>query len=640
MTDAPDMPPQVPNGRVSATDQPAAVLAAMDRLQNRGPDWTRLITLVLVSLVLFAGVGAVNELLPFLAILLGVMTVHELGHFVSMRWFGYRNVTMFYMPFFGAAVAGRTFDVESWKKVVVSLMGPVPGIGLGCLFGALAVYARDSPDSIGLSHELLFKIATVTIVINGFHLLPILPLDGGWVMHALIFCRNPFFDTGFRLLGAMLLLVLGITTGAWLMLFIGCFLLLGLPASYRMAGLTVQLRTEAIQKRADANGNIPPDTANRIIDGIRQASVHSSTPQIVATRSLHVFETLNTSPPGIFLSLFLAAVHALSLIIALAVTFILMIENQGSNLGEFFALANQAPRYTYRCGSIETWYSPDWKPELADETLLLIAHRDSRKEAVSEFQKLTGSPPASGSVMRFGQTLLVETDQPTDRDTWRRKLEVNGNILQPKRATVRFYCSLPSIELARETVSDCEEYAETFHCATWLAPPWSHPDNLTKDGREYIRRARHTVAKVRERQRQLLNQADPEIDTGKQRKLLEKCIAEIRRSSSEPVEHQVLDLMLETGPVNPDLSAPLAPPGKLADLLGRLIPNPEDATGHDRHNSRCSGVVATQGAFLVLIETEGFQSTTAGLARVSKWLCGQGTDLIQYDIQATLPEQD
>ena len=38
-----------------------------------------------------------------------------------MRAFKYRNVQMFFIPFFGAAVTGRNFSVAGYKKAIVSL---------------------------------------------------------------------------------------------------------------------------------------------------------------------------------------------------------------------------------------------------------------------------------------------------------------------------------------------------------------------------------------------------------------------------------------------------------------------------------------------------------------------------------------
>ncbi|MFP6766132.1 MAG: hypothetical protein VB858_21040, partial [Planctomycetaceae bacterium] len=75
MTDTPDTPPHIPDDPPAAANRHADVLAAMDRIQNRKPDWSRTAILAMVSVVLFTGAGALTELLQFLIILLGVLVL-------------------------------------------------------------------------------------------------------------------------------------------------------------------------------------------------------------------------------------------------------------------------------------------------------------------------------------------------------------------------------------------------------------------------------------------------------------------------------------------------------------------------------------------------------------------------------------
>ena len=72
------------------------------------------------------------------AALIPILLFHEFGHYVAMRVFGYQDLRMFFIPLFGAAVSGRHYNVPGWKKAIVSLAGPVPGIGLGVALGAVS----------------------------------------------------------------------------------------------------------------------------------------------------------------------------------------------------------------------------------------------------------------------------------------------------------------------------------------------------------------------------------------------------------------------------------------------------------------------------------------------------------------------
>src|SRR5688572_22222963 len=105
----------------------APVLEELNKAGAQQSGWGKGLLLLVVSLVAFVVIGFAQwSSWEALSILVGVLFVHELGHFLAMRLFKYRNLRMFFIPFFGAAVTGRNYNVPGWKKVVVSLMGPLP----------------------------------------------------------------------------------------------------------------------------------------------------------------------------------------------------------------------------------------------------------------------------------------------------------------------------------------------------------------------------------------------------------------------------------------------------------------------------------------------------------------------------------
>ena len=176
------------------------MLVEINQLQNKKGGWGSAILILLVSLLLFAGAGSRQWSWQYVVMLVPILLVHELGHYLAMRAFNYRNLRMFFIPFFGAAVSGRHYNVPGWKKVVVSLMGPVPGIVLGAIVGGAGLV---------LHQPWLVKLALVALILNGINLLPVLPLDGGWIFHTLLFSRHPLLDAGFRVLAAIALMVGG-----------------------------------------------------------------------------------------------------------------------------------------------------------------------------------------------------------------------------------------------------------------------------------------------------------------------------------------------------------------------------------------------------------------------------------------------
>jgi Zn-dependent protease len=136
-----------------------------------------------------------------LGIVVAVLLLHESGHFLGMRLFGYRNVRMFFIPFFGAAVSGRKHAAPAWQQAVVLLLGPLPGIVLAAVLIATLRLTRDT---------LLGDAALWLVAINGFNLLPLVPLDGGRLLDVLLCWGRPRLAVALQLLAAG-----GLGTLAW-----------------------------------------------------------------------------------------------------------------------------------------------------------------------------------------------------------------------------------------------------------------------------------------------------------------------------------------------------------------------------------------------------------------------------------------
>src|SRR6185436_3448228 len=107
--------------------------------------------------------------------------------------------------------------------------GPVPGIVLGIGFGVAGMV---------LDNELLRRIALVAIALNAINLLPVLPLDGGWVMHTLLFSRHHLLDVLFRLVAGILLVLIAWGLGDRVLIAVGIFMLIRVPVTWKMAKLT------------------------------------------------------------------------------------------------------------------------------------------------------------------------------------------------------------------------------------------------------------------------------------------------------------------------------------------------------------------------------------------------------------------
>jgi stage IV sporulation protein FB len=130
--------------------------------------------------------------LSYILLLMTVLFIHELGHLIAMRAFGYKDLGMFFVPLLGAYVSGETNRPSQRKKSIILLAGPVPGMIIG--IGFFILFTATFQDSY-------YRTALVFLVLNMFNLLPVSPLirdtvlrvqsqDTGFLYFIVYSCRN------------------------------------------------------------------------------------------------------------------------------------------------------------------------------------------------------------------------------------------------------------------------------------------------------------------------------------------------------------------------------------------------------------------------------------------------------------------
>jgi hypothetical protein len=218
-----------------------------------------------------------------------------------MRLFNYQNVRMFFIPFFGAAVAGRNRSVEGYKEAIVILLGPLPGIVLGAAVGVAGV---------AYGSELLNSAATLLLIINGFNLLPFLPLDGGRLLHLVLFSRQAWLEAIFRVVTGGLLALCGWALGAWLLMLLGIWIVLATGYTFRVSRIAQMLRGPLQTGGAmDLSARIPPEQAVPLIELIRNRFPQMTQPQTLANTVRQVWERIHLRPPGLLASVGLLALY-------------------------------------------------------------------------------------------------------------------------------------------------------------------------------------------------------------------------------------------------------------------------------------------------------------------------------------------
>jgi Zn-dependent protease len=196
--------------------------------------WVFLVTL---GLFILLAIGLPQTLGTFkswdLFLLLGVLLIHELGHFLAMRLFGYQDTKLFFLPLFGAAVTGRKPNASLTEKIWVLLAGPLPGLILG--LGLMAGVSAQLLPLGNLDPKLVEHAAWMLISLNLLNLLPIYPLDGGKIANHLLFSRYPWTDVLFKGLTVLLFGLCSSLSPTFLILVIGTAI--SIPNSYRIAKL-------------------------------------------------------------------------------------------------------------------------------------------------------------------------------------------------------------------------------------------------------------------------------------------------------------------------------------------------------------------------------------------------------------------
>ncbi|UVI28115.1 site-2 protease family protein [Paenibacillus spongiae] len=131
----------------------------------------------LFVLVMLASVmtGYFVELLT----LFGIVLVHELGHVIVARGYGWTIREVKLLPFGGVAEVEDSGGLPAKEEAAVVLAGPLQNVWMGAAAWGLG--------QLGWwNNEWASYVVQANIMIGVFNLLPILPLDGGKMLQVLL----------------------------------------------------------------------------------------------------------------------------------------------------------------------------------------------------------------------------------------------------------------------------------------------------------------------------------------------------------------------------------------------------------------------------------------------------------------------
>ncbi len=216
---------------VPSIDEPLFLAA---RAEIKNPERTDRSPLLAIGLfVAFLIASSRNNSWFDLIALVAVLLFHEAGHLLAMRLFGYRDLKVFFIPFFGAVATGKR-DVQSpWQHALVLLAGPIPGLVLA-LGLSLAGVAKDPA-----LHGALWLLVSI----NLFNLLPLEPLDGGRLISSVVFSQQPSAEYWFAGVTSLAMGCLAYMLRAPFLGAIAAFGLVFAPGRFQLATLAAAFRS-------------------------------------------------------------------------------------------------------------------------------------------------------------------------------------------------------------------------------------------------------------------------------------------------------------------------------------------------------------------------------------------------------------
>ncbi len=275
----------------------ADALAELKKPRTKESTLAKKLALFLGSLAAFLLLGLLATsssskvgIVDLLGIVL-ILFVHESGHYLSMRWLGYRNVQMFFIPFFGAAVSGYSTPMPIFHQAFVILAGPIPGIFIGFL--CLAFYLTSGND-------MWQKMANWFILLNGLNLIPWYPLDGGRFVDYVVSNRHALSKTFFQLF------VIGLGFYAYTKLNLSILIYLGIHTLFRIKRYyfvnrtAYELRVQRAKEGLSKSEDVPDEIATATIAKLTKALPLVGTGGVVAEYVRDIWIQANSERPSPF----------------------------------------------------------------------------------------------------------------------------------------------------------------------------------------------------------------------------------------------------------------------------------------------------------------------------------------------------
>lgn len=179
-----------------AVEQDLTRYRALISVRSSPLDHLRRIVALGATIAFFIFVFGRDEPLQTAVTILILAALHEAGHWLPMRIFGYRGISPIFIPFTGSTERARKLHASPWQQLIVLLGGPLPGLIAGLAMLAHGYFYPDTP-------LWLIDAAGMAVALNALHLLPVLPMDGGKIIDLLVFRDLPFLRPFFTVTASL-----------------------------------------------------------------------------------------------------------------------------------------------------------------------------------------------------------------------------------------------------------------------------------------------------------------------------------------------------------------------------------------------------------------------------------------------------
>lgn len=174
----------------------------------------------------------------FIALLFGIVVLHELGHALTARRYGVATRDITLLPIGGVARLERMPD-NPRHELAVAVAGPAVNVVLAAALAGVGLALGIDLRPGAATNNLLAQLVWINVALATFNMLPAFPLDGGRALRAFLAMRMPDVRATevAATLGQSLAVVLGIVGlfGNVVLLLIAVFIWMGARAEVSAA---------------------------------------------------------------------------------------------------------------------------------------------------------------------------------------------------------------------------------------------------------------------------------------------------------------------------------------------------------------------------------------------------------------------